>query len=197
MEFLVSDIDKFKNEVRFVSGEVIGDSKLWAETHVRGSGGGQNGHLNISSSNSNWSSFLIETNDDKEIQIKFPMSLAVRPGHKIEAAVFRGLTLAYKNHKTDEEATAVNCGNLVIKKNETTSTGQYFFWIFLFPAMVIAGLVFLAIGNSAFVAPAAFAGMSSIVWILIVGSRREGKPLKVCDKLAKWARKELQERSAT
>jgi len=101
----VSKLDKLLAEVQYFKGEVMNDPQTWSETSISGSGGGGNyvhtSNVSISSSTKTNTSFLIETENDKEFMVKWPEALSVRKGHYVKVAVFRDQTIAFVNEKTD------------------------------------------------------------------------------------------------
>jgi len=95
----VSKLDKLLAEVQYFKGEVMNDPQTWSETSISGSGGGGNyvhtSNVSISSSTKTNTSFLIETENDKEFMVKWPEALSVRKGHYVKVAVFRDQTIAF------------------------------------------------------------------------------------------------------
>jgi len=68
-------VKEIAKEILYVRGTVIGESKVWSETNVSGTAGRNNTNVNISSTTTTWTSFMMALENGKEREVSFSANI--------------------------------------------------------------------------------------------------------------------------
>ena len=120
------ELERLLDEVAYHTGEVVSDPQTWTDTNVHGGGytGAKYGRVDISTTTTTWTSFVIQKSNGKEYMAKLPYAFPARKGSNVIAADFRGSTIAAANDATDELRGTVNVVRALLNDEEKKSNAH-------------------------------------------------------------------------